>query len=56
MISEWITPGLVVLVGVALWRFLHTELRGLETRLRDDLGGRIDRLNDRIDRHLEGHA
>lgn len=36
MPTEWITPGLVVAVGLFLWR-------------------RIDRICDRMDRHLEGH-
>ena len=33
--AEWITSGLVLAVGFALWR-------------------RIDRICDRMDRHLEG--
>ena len=41
MIEQYLTPALVIAVGVALWREMH---RGFE------------RLNDRIDRHLEGHA
>ncbi len=47
MIEQWITPALVVAVGVALWREMH---RGF-----DRLASRMDRMDARIDRHLEGH-
>ena len=62
MTSEWITPGLVVAVGLGLWRLFHTEMQALRRDLGDRidaveqrLGDRIDRLNDCLDRHLEGH-
>lgn len=50
--TQLITPGLVIVVGFALWRLMHAEIQSL----RKDLGDRIDRINDRIDRHLEQHS
>ena len=47
MIPEWITPALVVAVGMALWREMH---RGFDRMDRD-----IKHLGERLDRHLEGH-
>ena len=52
MIEQYLTPGLVVAVGIALWRLIHAEIK----ELRQDLGSRIDGVHERIDRHLEGHA
>ena len=46
-LSEWITPALVVAVGAFLWRVLGGQIDALRTE--------IHRLNDGIDRHLEGH-
>ncbi len=43
--QEWITPGLVIAVGLALWREIG-RIRSEMTSLREDLGGRIDRLNE----------
>ena len=51
MSVEWITPGLVIAVGLGLWRFLRTEIRDL----RADMDRRFDALAVRLDRHLEGH-
>ena len=44
MLQDWIPPGIIVLLIPYVWRDLRT-----------DLGGRIERINDRLDRHLEGH-
>ena len=35
MIIEWITPALVVAVGVSLWRLIHAEIRDLRGRAAD---------------------
>ena len=51
MIADWITPALVVAVGLGLWRYFHTELRSLRQEIRTELR----HLHDRLDRHLEGH-
>lgn len=51
MIVDWITPALVVAVGLGLWRYFHTELRSLRQEIRTELR----HLHDRLDRHLEGH-
>lgn len=37
----------VVAVGFALWRVLRADMQELRRE--------FDRINDRIDRHLEGH-
>ena len=47
MIEQYLTPALVVAVGGLLWRHLDKRL--------DDLKTEIGRLNERLDRHLEGH-
>ena len=47
MIEQYITPALVVAVGIALWRLLGGRIDRVERA--------IDRLNERLDRHLEGH-
>ena len=47
----WIQPGVTIAAIIALWRLIHADIKAL----REDLGSRIDRLNERIDRHLEGH-
>ena len=44
-----LVAALALFLGI--WRVVHAEIRSL----RDDLGARIDRINDRSDRHLEGH-
>ena len=47
-LSDLITPALILGVGAFLWRILRDMQR--------DLAQRIDRLNTRLDTHLEGHA
>ena len=47
MPTDWITPGIVIAVVIAVWRLLHADIK--------NLGDRIERLNERLDRHLEGH-
>ena len=47
MIDQYLTPALVIAVGAFLWRHLDKRI--------DDVVRRIDRLNERLDRHLEGH-
>lgn len=50
----YITPSLIIVMGLALWRVyhsLHTDIKDLGRDLREELR----RLNDRLDRHLEGH-
>lgn len=39
-LSSWIQPGVIIAIIVFVWR---------------DLSTRIDKVNQRIDRHLEGH-
>ncbi len=48
MLSEYITPAVLLAAIIAVWRFLHADIKSL--------GNRIDELNRRIDAHLEGHA
>lgn len=48
MASEWLTPGIIIAVVIAVWRLLHADIKGL--------GDRIDKLNQRLDSHLENHA
>ena len=48
MIEQYITPTLVVAVGIALWRLLGGRIDRVEKA--------IDRLNERLDHHLERHA
>lgn len=47
-VEQLLTPGVVLAVGLALWR----EIKDL----RKDLGARIDRTNSRIDTHLDAHS
>ncbi len=49
--TDWITPGLVVAVGIALWRLIHSDIQEFKGEVRENLA----RLNERLDRHLEGH-
>ena len=46
--TEYISPAFTLVVGIALWRLLHADMV--------ELGKRIDRINERLDRHLEGHS
>ena len=50
--SDWITPGVVVAVGIALWRLIHADIGEFKAEMRQGLA----RLNERLDRHLEGHS
>ena len=48
----------VVAVIVAVWRItenLRSDLGSRLDRVEKTLSSRIDRLNERLDRHLEGH-
>ena len=47
MIEQYLTPALVVTIGVLLWRQIE---RGFD---RSDKG--IRNLGERLDRHLEKH-
>ena len=38
--SDWFPPAILVALMLFIWR---------------DLSGKIDRINDRLDRHLDGH-
>ena len=52
-----IGTGVAILaVLVPLILTLHTRQAADLAELRQDLAGRIDRINERIDRHLEQHA
>ena len=47
-IALFIAISGVVIAGVSLlWRILETHF--------GDLNNRVDRINDRLDKHLEGH-
>ena len=46
--GQWITPGVVDAVGLALWRVMQQGF--------DRIDHDIKHLGDRLDRHLEGHA
>ena len=45
MLTDYITPALVLGVGAFLWRVLSTQSRDIAD-LRRDLGQRIDKIND----------
>ena len=54
MIIDYITPSVVIAVGIALWRLIHAEIKSIRSEiraLRTDLSTRIDRHL----RHLENH-
>ena len=53
--EQWITPGVVVAVGIGLWRLMAHETRTIRDDIRE-LSRRVDHLGDRLDRHLDGHA
>ena len=62
MIEQYLTPALVVGVGLALWRLIHADINGLKRDVRQGIAEfkqkirrDIARLNERINRHLEGH-
>ena len=55
MIEQYVTPALVLGVGIFLWQVFGKRFDGIDKRI-DDLRQDIGRLNERLDRHLEGHS
>ena len=50
-IADYITPSVVIAVGIALWRLIHAEVKSIRSEIQ---ALRTD-LSTRIDRHLENH-
>ena len=58
MMETYLTPAVVVAATVFLWKVLGARIAGLDKRLddmRQDMRSLGDRMDARIDRHLEGH-